>query len=86
VFDIKKAREILKESPDNFCECCGNPVYARDTEYSMFSGPEDLADLGIGFSLFYSYTKKLIFLVIILSLAVSLPCLFMAQKEYNLNK
>ena len=97
MFDIKKAREKLGDSPDNFCECCGEPIYAvsvkfwsiffkADTEYWLWSEPKDLAALGMGFSLFYNYTKKLIILVALLSVAVSLPCLLLAQKEYNANK
>ena len=78
MFDIKKAREKLGDSPDNFCECCGEPIYAADTEYWLWSEPKDLAALGMGFSLFYNYTKKLIILVALLSVAVSLPCLLLA--------
>jgi len=90
VFDISKAKELRGNSEENFCECCGNIVFTEQVteqaKYSMCSKPKDLADLGTGFSLFYSYTMKLIILLLILSLGISVPCLVLAQKEYSNNK
>ncbi len=35
VFDIEKARIKLGDSSENFCECCGEPLYVAGTDYSL---------------------------------------------------
>ena len=85
VFDIKKARDKLGDKPENYCECCGDPVFVAGTDYKLCIEPEELAPLGIGFSHFFRYTRNLIILVTILSIFVSLPCLVFAGIEYKEN-
>lgn len=85
VFDIKKAKDKLGDKPENYCECCGDPVFAAGTDYKLCIEPEELAPLGIGFSHFFRYTRNLIILVTILSIFVSLPCLVCAGIEYKEN-
>lgn len=56
------------------CQCCSLPLNAP--KFSLSCSISDLSELGVGFPLFYYFTKSVIFLTFLASLVVGIPCIY----------
>jgi len=71
---VLRLADLQEDEKDHICQCCSLPANAP--RFSLSCKISDLSELGVGFPLFYYFTKSMIFLTFLASMIVGIPCIY----------
>lgn len=82
VFDVQKVKVDFLDRK-TFCICCNSPVPQAGSDYPLCCMPQELASIGTGYSLYFAFKKCIIWVLLTITLIVSLICLIIAGVQIN---